>query len=173
MSADKQSLVSVTQGFIQLLTQANGAEVELTTVEKALNTQKRRLYDVINVLAGVGLVERTGKSRVRWVSQDFAGVGLRTDISEREREIERLTERVDADLQDVLSSELFQKFGWIDKEDADLCEPDMSVSLYSLQGPPSMSVVPKDGDDGDRSILCKVGDRTQGPIHVRAIRTVG
>jgi transcription factor E2F3 len=172
MSGDKHTLMSLTQGFIQILTNANGAEVELSTIERALNTQKRRLYDVINVLAGVGLVERTGKSRVKWVSQEYGNSVSRGDISEREKEIDRLTEKVDADIQDIVSSELFQKFGWIDREDADLCEPDMSVSLYSLRGPPSMSVVPRDTEDGDRSILCRVGDRSEGQIHVHAIRTV-
>ena len=65
--ADKQTLVHLTQGFVRILTEANGNDVELATVEKELRTTKRRLYDVTNVLAGVGLVERSGKSKVRWL----------------------------------------------------------------------------------------------------------
>jgi transcription factor E2F3 len=68
--SERQTLVALTQSFMNILADANVSEVELASVEAELKTPKRRLYDVINVLSGVGLVERTGKSRVRMVSVD-------------------------------------------------------------------------------------------------------
>jgi transcription factor E2F3 len=173
-SGEKQTLVSLTQGFIKILTGANGGEVELAVIEKTLNTQKRRLYDVINVLAGVGLVERTGKSRVKWISQSTQSAVNNLDVSEKELELDQLIARVDADLQDITSSELFQRFGWIDQEDAYLCEPDESVSLLSLKGPPSMSIaIRNDEYEADaKSILCRIEKPSEGPMQMRSIRTI-
>jgi hypothetical protein len=170
--ADKQTLVSLTQGFIKILTEAKGQDVDLVSVEKRLNTQKRRLYDVVNVLSGCGLIERTGKARVKWVAQECSSGGVRSEVSEKEREIDRLMAKADSDLEDILSSELFERFGWIDQDDADQCEPEMSVSLYSLRGPPSMSVKTSDGEHGDRCLLCKVEDRQEGQIQLSAIRAI-
>jgi hypothetical protein len=48
-----------------ILTEADGAEVDLTVAENTLKTTMRRLHDAINVLAGVNVVQRTGKSRMR------------------------------------------------------------------------------------------------------------
>ena len=175
--SEKQTLVSLTQGFIKILTDANGADVELAAVENALKTTKRRLYDVINVLSGVGLVERSGKSRVRWVANQRPMLGeARMDALERERELDRHIAKVESDLADISHSEFFTKFGWIDKDDADLIEPDKSVALYSLRGPPSMSIVVHDDDhdssDEMRRFLCKVDDPRDGQIQLNSIRMV-
>ena len=177
--SEKQTLVSLTQGFIKIITDANGADVELAVVERVLNTTKRRLYDVINVLSGVGLVERTGKSRVRWTGNSRMQVGdvRRQGAMERERELDRLITKVESDLADIFRSEFFQKFGWIDKVDADQIEPDPAVALYSLRGPPSMSIAVVDDEDKgavdeNRRFVCKVEDPRDGQIQLSQIRMV-
>ena len=37
---------------------------------RAVQTRKRRIYDVTNVLEGVGLIQKTGTNNVQWVSPD-------------------------------------------------------------------------------------------------------
>ena len=178
MSEKKQTLVSLTEGFVKILMDANGADVDLSIVEKVLKTTKRRLYDVINVLSGVGLVERTGTSRVRWTANKgvSGGDAMRYSAMEREKELDLCLAKVEADLTDLFRSELFQKFGWIDREDANLIEPDQSIALYSLRGPPSMSIIVADeeGKDSDeqKRFICKIDDRRDGQIELNPIRMV-
>jgi transcription factor E2F3 len=36
-------------------------------VSKWLNIQKRRIYDITNVLEGIGYIEKIGKNRMKWI----------------------------------------------------------------------------------------------------------
>jgi transcription factor E2F3 len=172
--SEKQTLVALTQSFLKVLADANGSEVELTSVEAALKTTKRRLYDVINVLSGVGLVERTGKSRVRLLSTFPVEPNVATAHQERERELDELIRRVDHELSDMSNSELFKRCAWIDRADTDLCQQDAAVSLYSIRGPPSMSIIIKDTDPGsnDRIISCQVENPHDGHIQLHPVRSL-
>jgi transcription factor E2F3 len=172
-SGDKQSLVSLTQAFIKILTNANGAEIDLPTVERVLQTSKRRLYDVINVLSGIGMVERSGKAKVRWMSGPTPGRGPASDQEERERELDQLIAKVEGEIADLQASELFQKCCWIDTTDAGLCEPDPAFTLYVLKGPPSMSITLPDEDPNDSIILCKIADPRDGQIELIGVRSAG
>jgi hypothetical protein len=173
---EKQSLVSLTQAFLKILTDADGGEVDLSIAEKTLKTTKRRLYDVINVLAGVNVVQRTGKSRVRLISSCPPEVRVSADTRdyvEREREIDALLAVVDSELADLSESELFKRCAWVDADDADACAPDRAISLFALRGPPSMSIVVRDDetDINNRTVICKVEDPRDGCIQIDPIRS--
>ncbi|XP_073826403.1 E2F transcription factor 2 [Musca autumnalis] len=60
------SLVLLTQKFVDLMIR-NGGEIDLKDAADILDVQKRRIYDITNVLEGVGLIEKTRYSSVvRW-----------------------------------------------------------------------------------------------------------
>lgn len=40
--------------------------VNLNEAAEKLNVQKRRLYDITNVLEGINLIEKVGKNSIRW-----------------------------------------------------------------------------------------------------------
>jgi transcription factor E2F3 len=41
-------------------------EVDLNEVACTLQVQNRRIYDITNVLEGIGLIEKTTRSKIRW-----------------------------------------------------------------------------------------------------------
>lgn len=41
-------------------------EVDLNDAAVELKVQKRRIYDITNVLEGIGLIEKTIKNKIRW-----------------------------------------------------------------------------------------------------------
>ena len=41
--------------------------VDLNSAAERLDVQKRRIYDITNVLEGVGLIEKRTKNNVQWV----------------------------------------------------------------------------------------------------------
>ncbi|XP_037820715.1 transcription factor E2F2 [Lucilia sericata] len=73
------SLVLLTQKFVALMIK-NGGEIDLRDAAEILDVQKRRIYDITNVLEGIGLIEKTRYSSVvRW----RGGVDFEEDESYR------------------------------------------------------------------------------------------
>lgn len=49
-----------------LLRDAEDGVLDLNVSAKQLGVQKRRIYDITNVMEGVGLIERKCKNNVQW-----------------------------------------------------------------------------------------------------------
>ncbi|KAH8269386.1 hypothetical protein KR018_011071 [Drosophila ironensis] len=65
------SLVLLTQKFVELM-KANGGSIDLKAATKILEVQKRRIYDITNVLEGIGLIDKGRHcSLVRWRGGGF------------------------------------------------------------------------------------------------------
>jgi len=45
--------------------------VDLNDAALKLNVQKRRIYDITNVLEGIGLIEKTIKNKIKWKGSDI------------------------------------------------------------------------------------------------------
>jgi transcription factor E2F3 len=59
------SLGVLTQRFLQQFDVSDGV-VDLKVAAEALGVQKRRIYDITNVLEGIGLVVKCSKNCVKW-----------------------------------------------------------------------------------------------------------
>jgi len=63
----EKSLGLLTARFVALLQQAEGGILDLKIAADALNVrQKRRIYDITNVLEGIGLIEKRNKNCIVW-----------------------------------------------------------------------------------------------------------
>ncbi len=60
------SLGLLTKRFVQLLRESPDGTVDLNGAASQLDVQKRRIYDITNVLEGVGIIEKKGKNNVQW-----------------------------------------------------------------------------------------------------------
>ena len=69
----KSPLGELTKNFLQLIKSASGNIINLNEAAKALQVRKRRIYDITNVLEGIGLLRKEKKNGVRWVAGDPAG----------------------------------------------------------------------------------------------------
>ncbi|TKW39572.1 hypothetical protein SEVIR_1G187500v4 [Setaria viridis] len=85
------SLGLLTKKFINLLKQAPDGILDLNNAAETLEVQKRRIYDITNVLEGIGLIEKTLKNRIRWKGLDDSGVDLDNGISALQAEVENLS----------------------------------------------------------------------------------
>ncbi|KAG0429864.1 hypothetical protein HPB47_023237 [Ixodes persulcatus] len=59
------SLGLLTKKFVSLLKGATDGVVDLNKASELLGVQKRRIYDITNVLEGVGLIEKKSKNNIR------------------------------------------------------------------------------------------------------------
>jgi hypothetical protein len=62
----ENGLVELTKKFINLLKEAPNQTLDLNDAVKLLNVQKRRIYDITNVLEGIGLIAKERKNNIRW-----------------------------------------------------------------------------------------------------------
>ncbi|EDQ88967.1 uncharacterized protein MONBRDRAFT_8506 [Monosiga brevicollis MX1] len=106
----EKSLHLLTTRFIDLLQNTPGGSLDLKDAAEKLDMrQKRRIYDITNVLEGVGLVEKTNKNVVRWrhdPSSDSSSSNAQTravqeEIASLDAEIQSL-ERLTHVMQDRL-----------------------------------------------------------------------
>ncbi|XP_069549478.1 transcription factor E2F5-like [Brachyistius frenatus] len=62
-----RSLHVITRGFVSLLQEAENGVVDLREAVRILAVgQKRRIYDITNVMEGIGLIMKISKSMVKW-----------------------------------------------------------------------------------------------------------
>ncbi|KAJ1521946.1 hypothetical protein ONE63_002277 [Megalurothrips usitatus] len=91
----EKSLGLLTTKFVTLLQKAKDGVLDLKVAADILAVrQKRRIYDITNVLEGIGLIEKRSKNSIQWKG---AGPGCNTqEMSDRlsilKREISRLEE---------------------------------------------------------------------------------
>lgn len=67
ISRAEKSLTSLTAKFMTLLQESNNGVLDLRSLVDSIPTrQKRRVYDITNVLEGIGLIEKYSKNSIRW-----------------------------------------------------------------------------------------------------------
>ncbi|XP_054816030.1 transcription factor E2FB-like [Prosopis cineraria] len=86
------SLCLLTKKFINLIKQAEDGILDLNKAADTLEVQKRRIYDITNVLEGIGLIEKKLKNRIQWKGLDVTRPGEADDnFGSLQAEIENLT----------------------------------------------------------------------------------
>lgn len=86
----QQSLGLITQRFMSLRTK--NEVMNLNDVAKELAIPKRRVYDVINVLEGLGYVQKIEKNNIQWIGE--AARGEEQDHLEASVEVLRQQEKI-------------------------------------------------------------------------------
>ncbi|CAL5027589.1 unnamed protein product [Urochloa decumbens] len=84
------SLALLTKRFVDLLKQAQNGILDLNSTADKLDVQKRRIYDITNVLEGIGLIEKKSKNRISWKGSDESGTNSVNDRSVLKNEVENL-----------------------------------------------------------------------------------
>ncbi|XP_037835950.1 transcription factor E2F5-like isoform X2 [Kryptolebias marmoratus] len=82
------SLCVLTRNFVQLLQERKNGELDLQFAVRALAVgQKRRIYDITNVLEGVGLIVKISKSRVKWIGagENVLALALKSELQDLDR----------------------------------------------------------------------------------------
>eukprot|EP00050_Salpingoeca_kvevrii_P015964 m.51513 g.51513 ORF g.51513 m.51513 type:complete len:252 (-) comp6616_c0_seq3:185-940(-) len=107
-SRHEKSLGLLTTRFVDLLRQSADGVVDLKTAAEQLDVkQKRRIYDITNVLEGIGLIEKSSKNIIHWKgstshqSTSNVGIklaGIREELARLEEE-ERLIDEHESKMQ--------------------------------------------------------------------------
>ncbi|NXE56953.1 E2F1 factor, partial [Casuarius casuarius] len=79
------SLNLTTKRFLELLSQSPDGVVDLNWAAEVLKVQKRRIYDITNVLEGIQLITKKSKNNIQWLgSQAAVGPSSQHRVLEKE-----------------------------------------------------------------------------------------
>ncbi|XP_066242317.1 transcription factor E2F1 [Saccopteryx leptura] len=93
------SLNLTTKRFLELLRHSADGVVDLNWAAEVLKVQKRRIYDITNVLEGIQLIAKKSKNHIQWLGSHAAmGLGGRLEgltqdlqqLQENERQLDHL-----------------------------------------------------------------------------------
>lgn len=85
------SLGILTKRFVHLLKNAPGNRVDLNKAASDLGVQKRRIYDITNVLEGIGLIQKEAKNHVSWCDDPEVDLSRSVDVQVEAEQSERST----------------------------------------------------------------------------------
>ncbi|NWS76376.1 E2F1 factor, partial [Crotophaga sulcirostris] len=83
------SLNLTTKRFLELLSQSPDGVVDLNWAAEVLKVQKRRIYDITNVLEGIHLITKKSKNNIQWLGNQ-ATVGPLGQHGLLEKELQEL-----------------------------------------------------------------------------------
>ncbi|KAE8671660.1 Transcription factor E2FA [Hibiscus syriacus] len=174
------SLGLLTKKFVNLIKHAEDGILDLNKAAQTLEVQKRRIYDITNVLEGIDLIEKKFKNRIRWKGEGASRPGETDgDVSVLQGEIENLSmeeRRLDDQiremqerLRDLSENENNQRLLFLTEEDIKRIPCFQNETLIAIKAPHGTTLeVPDPDEDVDyrqrryRIILRS----TMGPIDV-------
>ncbi|KAF0400955.1 transcription factor E2FC isoform X1 [Gigaspora margarita] len=149
------SLGLLTKKFVSLLKEAKDGDLDLNSAAISLQVQKRRIYDITNVLEGIGLIEKNSKNHVRWkgVQQLPLASSLYQDYKQKIKELqaanatleseklelERADQDVDMSIRNIYESEESASSAFIypsEIKNIDAFHEDILIAIKSLSETP-------------------------------------
>lgn len=170
-----KSLTRIAVRFVELLHKTESGRIDLKEAVRILAfPHKRRIYDITNVLEGIGLIEKISKNVVQW-----KGVLHGDEISRRKHmllkcELQDLTEKeemldlqmrwVRQSIQNIYAQ--YNSFSYVNQED--ICNSFTGHTLLAVQAPSGTQLdvpIPKAIRDAPTMYQVHLKS-TNGPINV-------
>lgn len=127
------SLGVLTKNFLELLESSRDGTVDRTRVADLLGVKKRRIYDITNVLEGVGLLQKKSKNLIEWLGGSVESSSIASLNSNEEAELAAL-QKENSDLSELEKS-LDTKMAAATQSLSQLCNsPRAKDKLYITDG---------------------------------------
>ena len=131
-SRNDNKLGILTEKFIKLLKESPRQSVDLNVAAGTLGVQKRRIYDITNVLEGIGLIEKTVKNQIKWIGLKGTRPAIELARLEREksahletfqlleaeeRTLDNLLFSLDQELRQMADTPAYEQFAYFTHQD--------------------------------------------------------
>ncbi|KAK4408412.1 Transcription factor E2FB [Sesamum angolense] len=148
----------LTKKFINLIKHAEDGILDLNKAADTLEVQKRRIYDITNVLEGIGLIEKKLKNRIQWKGVDVSRPGevdeslpsLQEEVENLNMEERRLDERIremQEKLRGLSEDENNQKWLFVTEEDIKSLPCFQNETLIAIKAPHGTTLEVPDPDE--------------------------
>ncbi|XP_071314426.1 transcription factor E2F4 [Trachinotus anak] len=178
-SRHEKSLGLLTTKFVTLLQEAKDGVLDLKAAADTLAVrQKRRIYDITNVLEGIGLIEKKSKNSIQWKG---VGPGCNTreiadklidlkaeldDLALREHELDQQRVWVQQSIKNVTDDSNNSPMAYVKHED--LCGAFKGDTLLAIRAPIGTQLevpIPESVLNGQRKYQIRLKS-SSGPIEV-------
>ncbi|XP_035388871.1 transcription factor E2F2 isoform X2 [Electrophorus electricus] len=161
------SLGLLTKKFVGLLSEAADGVLDLNWATEVLEVQKRRIYDITNVLEGVQLIRKKSKNNIQWiVGGVFEGSAsgsehpktLRRELSDLERKEQVLDDLIQSStnqLRDLTENKDNQRFGYVTYQDIRSIASLQDQTVIAVKAPPETKLELPDVAEASMQIYLK------------------
>ncbi|XP_058052234.1 transcription factor E2F2 [Ahaetulla prasina] len=168
------SLGLLTKKFIHLLSESEDGVLDLNRAAEVLEVQKRRIYDITNVLEGIQLIRKKSKNNIQWM-----GTGLFEDssvatkqhvlrqelaeLSKNEKVLDKLIQESSLQLKHLTEDETNQRLAYVTYQDIRAISNFNEQTVIVVRAPPETRLeVPEVCEENVQLHLRS----TNGPIEV-------
>ncbi|XP_039295991.1 transcription factor E2F1 [Nilaparvata lugens] len=133
------SLGLLTKKFVDLLKSSPKGVIDLNVASEKLEVQKRRIYDITNVLEGIGILEKKSKNNIQWKGGQVPADSVNslestiTDLKATERNLDKLISDSENQLKKMNEQ---KRFAYITYQDLRSVEEYHTQTVMVIKAPP-------------------------------------
>ncbi|KAK7574442.1 hypothetical protein V9T40_011633 [Parthenolecanium corni] len=167
------SLGLLTKKFVSLLQNSEDGVVDLNIASAKLDVQKRRIYDITNVLEGIGILEKKSKNNIQWKGGQVSGDEYNTLKEEialldrKEKQLDQLIRNAECNYRQMSQN---KRYAYVTIDDFHSMGKDMrDQTLLAIKAPADTLLEVPRSDDQKMNIQIHMKS-TRGPIDVRVLQ---
>ncbi|XP_068773521.1 transcription factor E2F2 isoform X1 [Struthio camelus] len=168
------SLGLLTKKFIHLLSESADGVLDLNRAAEVLEVQKRRIYDITNVLEGIQLIRKKSKNHIQWMgtgifedtSVTVKQQVLRDELAElakTERTLDQLLQDCALQLKQLTDDEANQRLAYVTYQDLRAISNFQEQTVIAVKAPPETRLEVPDFSEDNLQLHLR---STNGPIEV-------
>lgn len=139
------SLSLLTKKFIHLVESSQDGVVDLNVASEKLEVQKRRIYDITNVLEGIGILEKKSKNNIQWKGgqlpndrNDIATLRKElADLEAKENTLDRLIHGADQNLRELCAD---RQYAYVTYHDLRSVPMYKDQAIMAVKAPPEATL---------------------------------
>ena len=177
----ENSLGELTKNFINYIRKSGRNTVNINELVKELKVKKRRIYDITNVLEGIGYVQKHAKNEISWIRTEVLNnfsnsllYNLKQDINNKKNEfleLEKINKSLDTEIEKIKDEfnlisqeEDFNQYGYITFTDLNDLSNNEKYDLLAIKAPKGTSIDIIDPNEAKKSYLKLKNEMDNGKI---------
>lgn len=148
----ENSLGELTKNFIKYIKEKGDNIVHINELVKKLKVKKRRIYDITNVLEGIGYLKKVEKNKVKWMKDEIGNDNLLWNSNDLSKELEEKKIHLEdlkneelkldsyilelkQEFEQITKDEDFQKYGYITHSDLRNLTASENMNIIAIKAP--------------------------------------
>jgi len=141
---DENSLFSLTRKFIKLICHSPEQQVNMKEAAEVLQVGKRRIYDITNVLEGLGMLSKWSVNSVKWiygnidevlVDEEVVDENKQNKMTRDEAELDEEIGRLNNEIEELSSNEKNLENAYVTYEDLQNLRVFQNKLVFAVKAP--------------------------------------
>lgn len=163
----ENSLAQLTQNFLNYIKKKGRINISINELVEDLKVKKRRIYDITNVLQGIGYLEKKGKNEILWIKDNnciniqnpnnniiSSYSQLKQELDELKSQKENIEENMNKYREEfklISQKNEFPKYGYITFDDITELSLNEKVNFMIIKAPKGTSINVIDDEESKKA----------------------